>query len=40
MIRRNSIVTKLWLTILVLVSLILFIVSVLMLEFFNSFHID
>ncbi|WP_214781371.1 ATP-binding protein [Exiguobacterium sp. S3] len=40
MIRRNSIVTKLWLTILVLVSVILFIVSVLMLEFFNSFHID
>ncbi len=38
--RRNSIVTKLWLTILVLVSVILFIVSVLMLEFFNSFHID
>lgn len=40
MVRRNSIVTKLWLTILVLVSLVLFIVSVLMLEFFNSFHID
>ena len=40
MIRRNSIVTKLWLTILVLVSVILFIVSVLMLEFFNSFHIN
>ncbi len=40
MVRRNSIVTKLWLTILVLVSVILFIVSVLMLEFFNSFHID
>ncbi len=40
MLRRNSIVTKLWLTILVLVSVILFIVSVLMLEFFNSFHID
>lgn len=40
MVRRNSIVTKLWLTILVLVSIILFIVSVLMLEFFNSFHID
>jgi len=40
MIRKNSIVTKLWLTILVLVSVILFIVSVLMLEFFNSFHID
>lgn len=40
MVRPNSIVTKLWLTILVLVSLVLFIVSVLMLEFFNSFHID